>query len=683
MKANPFTRPIVDDPRDVTRPVEAINRAALDQVLGLFQDLENQAVPRLKPGPLTVPLISFEPGAGKSHLVGRLWHHLDARATLIYLRGNQDRFNLWTWMLDRLVQELEYPKKCSVLSAGRITQFDDLIRHVFAELIPRVIHHAQQTGDTTYDEVLTELRADPVRFLEREGVQEWLQDWLPDIAQVLEDILADARLTLNEDATTWVSVLFNYMTHPRRSPQRQAAVDWVRGSTLDEEDLVLIGCKLSHNPAANETEEERNELSFRRVADLCFLASFYRPFLFAFDQTELYNGSPELARAFGAQLSRIQGECRNQLTLITANEGVWREGLLTSFELADQQRFHPEIHIVGATQEQAADLVGAKMHAVGYEFQEIKDFLSRGWLEHCFAKKTAVPAREVEQKACEQLIKWDSQVVQPGPSGEFTPSKLDELYHEYRDRLLATDRATDFDAAVLDWCFREGFAGVEGLEIVSDFRSQRGRVHALWRVGSRSLAIIIEDKTHHRCWEAIFKDLQAVQEKEKASGRTCLALGIWHPANQQIRAGTQKRMDAVPTFRLAQLARSQFAELYAGHAIYADIAQGAFPHLDKERLLRFLGQQWAGWLPQLTENQTAPKGKPRIEAKEETLQVVLREVVQRLRMALWPMVKEELEKNLPGVTLDQVLLACSEMNDEIKVCSTPNNHLFLWKVSST
>ena len=38
--------------------------------------------------------------------------------------------------------------------------------------------------------------------------------------------------------------------------------------------------------------QEINDLSFRRLQGLCLLASYYRPFVFCFDQTEFYASDP-------------------------------------------------------------------------------------------------------------------------------------------------------------------------------------------------------------------------------------------------------------------------------------------------------------------------------------------------------------------------------------------------------
>ena len=61
----------------------------------------------------------------------------------------------------------------------------------------------------------------------------------------------------------------------------------------------------------------------RRVQDFCALAGFYRPFVFCFDQTELFTSDVSLMIEFGAVVDRLVSHGLNLMSVVTANLEPW------------------------------------------------------------------------------------------------------------------------------------------------------------------------------------------------------------------------------------------------------------------------------------------------------------------------------------------------------------------------
>ncbi|MFQ3578491.1 MAG: hypothetical protein SNJ52_05715, partial [Verrucomicrobiia bacterium] len=403
----------MDDPRDVTKDcsVEGIHAVAFDSILGQFQSIEAQLIPRLGVGPLAIPLLSREPGTGKSHLIGRLWIALAGRATPVFLRANQDRCQLWSRVLERTLQELEraagnpmrHPRK------GEPTALDFLARRLLAFLLIRAedIHLIELPSA-----LLKDLRNDPSTLVGDSQLARWLHKEVKELARLCHSLLLSLGVHLH--SPDFLQVLIRYTTNPNDFLTRSAAILWIAGNRLDAADLEKIGSPLL--PQHGDSPQDLDALSQHRLRDLCTLGSFSRPFVFAFDQTEVYARSEHLAREVGAQIAEIQSTFRNQLTLLTANESVWHRGLMHAFEPADAQRFGRPILLHGISLPQARELVGVKMRSVGHDPATISEFLKNGWLEDLYREHgEELSPRTVERQASGLLDDYARTVVTEHP----------------------------------------------------------------------------------------------------------------------------------------------------------------------------------------------------------------------------------------------------------------------------
>ena len=103
------------------------------------------------------------------------------------------------------------------------------------------------------------------------------------LAGMMEEKLTRLNLSLHTAARDWLRVLYILAYLPLVRPKRQIYLDWLKGGHPDDP------LPWSKNGTGKKNGlVERNELCKARLRDLCVLASFSRPFLFCFDQTEYY-----------------------------------------------------------------------------------------------------------------------------------------------------------------------------------------------------------------------------------------------------------------------------------------------------------------------------------------------------------------------------------------------------------
>ncbi len=626
--SNPFVRSIVDDPRDVTleRSVGGIHASAFDTVLTHFASIEAQPIPRLAGGPLALPLLSQEPGTGKSHLIRRLWLALATRATPVFLRANQDHYQLWARLLERTLQELERPADdpMRLPKLGEPTALDLLARHLISFLLI-------QADEASLVELpsasIDRLRNDPSGFETDRELTDFLNEQVRDIARLSHSLLLSLGVHLH--SPDFLQVLIRYTVHPSDFVTRSAALLWITGNHLDEEDQQKLG--FPSTPPRGESPQAIDALCQHRLRDLCVLGSFSRPFVFAFDQTEVYARSEKLAREVGAQIADIQSTFRNQLTLLTANEAIWHRGLLDAFEPADAQRFGPPIFLRGISLSQARELIDVKMRAAGHEKAAIADFLKSGWLEDLFQNQgEELPPRIVERQAS-NLLQNILKSPLPSPGADIKASPLAPVKDEETSAIPKTTplprsesvfdfipllnakthhaqlspRGTDYDKSVTDWCLSEGLSRVPDLTTSTACRASWKHVRASWRTQEGTIFFGIESLTHPARWEEVVTELgQAVSRDDSES---CHAAIFWLPRPTLPSGEAWENVRNGRGVTLIPLKKPLIAEMFAAQALAAEILQAAHPGVTPGDFLRFLGTHWSPWVKEVIAQVTRPQ----------------------------------------------------------------------------
>lgn len=612
-RPNPFARPVIDGPRDALATAPSIHKAELQRILAAFEQLAQQPAPRLKRGSLATLVLSQMPGSGKSHLLGRLWRELNGRALVVFLRGHQDEHAFWRRILERLVQELEYPEATDqrVLQPGTATQLDSLARHLLADLMQRALDQKLLNIQPQTVQMVRDGRAEVMSLLKRNlsGLMAWLGKLVP----IWINQLAKAGLHLERDAVAWLKVLTCYTVYQPNETQRGLALAWLQGNELEVQEAALLGLGASQRrpqASGSEGESSLNESAFKCVKDLCALSAFFRPVVFAFDQTEIYGQSPALAHAFGATIGRLQAECINQFTVVTSNEHPWLTCIHKHFELADQDRFDPQLRVVikGIQQEQAHELVSIKLQSAGYPEAFIADFLARPWMSELYASRVVRPLpRDIEKAASRALGALIHGEPSPDKTDTSSPPEADtalevdatlrQSFENHRTRLLNTPKALDFDVGVLSWTLGTGLSRVPGLRVEEGFRSAKQKLQGCWRSGTHTTFFILDDSTHWKRWLSIVADYHHHTQSEQRKGQHVRGMVLWHRSLKPATEGMRKQLDS-PTatgLLLHDLSDTDMAQLYAAQALYTEICQGDLPGITLPALLDFLGQHLQPW----------------------------------------------------------------------------------------
>ncbi|HZA28029.1 MAG TPA: hypothetical protein VE735_00250, partial [Gammaproteobacteria bacterium] len=287
---NPFAENIVGEPRRIETPVTGLNDSALEKLTNAFESLTKDSLPRVKSqAPHALLVTSAAPGYGKSHLLGRLFRKLEHRATLIYAKPFQDPSLCWRSLLHHMVMELQYPDRADTVACapGELSQLDTFARHVLAFL-----------------------RNQPNEASQAPRLWNWLRKPFGILLRKPAQALKMFGVHLQGGDTAWLKVLSTYACEPPSSHLRNACLDWIKYQPLEQEEARQIGLRQAELPEVDLPYVQRNEECRERIFDLLKLAAFYRPFALCFDQTELYENSPNLAKVLGQMIRQLHADGR-------------------------------------------------------------------------------------------------------------------------------------------------------------------------------------------------------------------------------------------------------------------------------------------------------------------------------------------------------------------------------------
>ena len=335
LKVNPFADDVVTEPRRVSYSVEGLNSRPLEQLIAKFRILITGELPRKPVVDRKAQLVvSPDRGYGKSHLLGRLFQALGEQATLIYLRPFQDPQRVWISILLASIQELERPNQHGVGSQLEVFS-KGVLAHVAAD-------HMARGPVRNYSEVqnaMNNLRAHPLKVFDQPTnvLINWMKSRFEDRSELpkLAELLRERDIDLSGRETAWLRVLAGYAFTQPGSLEREAALKWLRGDPLEADELKILKLTTADNEGRGDASaQEINDLSFRRLRGLCALASYYRPFVFCFDQTEFYGGDKALVHALGKCIWDFHFSIYNHMTIVTTNSNNWSEEILPSMQRA-------------------------------------------------------------------------------------------------------------------------------------------------------------------------------------------------------------------------------------------------------------------------------------------------------------------------------------------------------------
>jgi hypothetical protein len=408
------------------------------------------------------------------------------------------------------------------------------------------------------------------------------------------------------------------------------------------------------------------------LIEFCQLASFHRPVVFCFDQTEVYGHHPALARAFGMVVATLVHEARGHLTMITANQDPWLKRIAPQWETADLDRIaQPPLALEGLKKSQAIELAKMRLQAAEVDSAKTASFLTEKWLSELFpSESNQLGARRFLQRCKER---WDSS---PEPA---TP--LAELFEQLRDEIIASPKRHSFEPDALQWLVETLGRGLEGVEVEP---AEETYFTIRWKTPERICLFGFIPGSHWKQWRAIAR---ASVERNRASGEIPTKCVLFRTPGQPAIPGEKwsirPEIEAAQgsTLHLIGLTLEELAGIYAARDLYADAAQGDIPYTTDETLafLRSALSEWWARLRGPVEPLPAAESRRERRPPEEgpgVLGDAVRAIVQKARFLSVDDVLTQLGQS--HLTKSDVL-AASGFFPEIRVHSHPNMTVLQWQ----
>ncbi len=676
MSANPFEQAIVTEPRRVSASVPGLNDEPLERLVRLVEALsEGKEPPRDARSPGARLLVSSAPGYGKSHLIGRLFRRLEGRATLVYLRPYATPASCWRSILLKTVQEMEFPERQGSSPLDSETQLEAFIHGVLVNMALNGLRRGRIQSRAPHRLIAYLDRAAITELRANDAWKRLIRQQTGKLSELLKNQLHERGLQLTASPAAWLRVLVSYAYEGRAHPElRQACLDWLKAACVDEEEAQAIGLPPADRPPWDLSGENAEDLARSRLADLCKLAGFFRPFVFCFDQTENYASSPELAASLGVVVEVLTAECPNQLTLLTANLTPWEDVVLRHWQEAHKDRIlKPFLELKGVNHSQAAELVRLRLEGAEVSGEIASRMLEEQFLEKFFTANPAVNIREF-LRACsqrfEELLREDETPRKP-PAPE---PQVEEFYRARLEKIRTQPRRRLFNPDALFWLLEN--AVPPGC---TTFKPKSRYLVLGWERSGKKVYFGLEAGHHARRWQAIVKEGEGL----KAADPGCKLVFIRTPDLRPIPGARWKTAPAIQAARgrflhLLTLDPEDITRLYAAHDLYLDAVEGDIP-LNPEAVLAFVQKQLAPFWERVFESAPEKWGPTAPPAEgggtESSLKTRLRELLRREKFLS---LQEILERIHPPATPAEIEKARSAI-PEIQIFSGPRMTVFQWR----
>ena len=565
---NPFTTDIVSDPRASLCSVSNLNTDVVNQVADKVMKLAQGDRPRYSSNRRKVLLLTApRAGAGKSHLIGQLFRELAGEATLVYVRPFEDPETVWISVLERMVQELRFTDRFTDSDASDVDQLSLFAHGVLSQI---VADYLEQVGSDNRETIAILRR--PIRDLiglkSNKNWNRYLSKLLTNsnVLKKIEDHHRMRGLVMNHGLAVWMKVLFGFAYSANESTSC-AAVEWMSAQPVEDSDLKALKLRAASVPHVDQSVFERNQTAKSRVLDLCSLATFFRPFLICFDQTENYGRSPVLARSLGCLITDLADEAKNLCTLMSTNLDPWDKRLRVNWEEAHLDRLEkPFLSLSGINQSQAAELIALRMEQFQIADQVQQNYLSGGWLSAYFREKVEVNVRQLLSHCAERWLDLGD-VNAPGPSAE----SLAEAYDHYQDNIRVQERRLVYDRDALYWLVSELPKGLQDVELGEYSNRQVGRSPS-WSYKNQTIHFGFETGSHWKRWGSIAQAALKSSETISVYFRTIdlqkIPKPTWRVTGPILQSAMNDRL------YICELDKKTLIRIYAAHDLYADAQQG-------------------------------------------------------------------------------------------------------------
>jgi hypothetical protein len=409
----------------------------------------------------------------------------------------------------------------------------------------------------------------------------------PDRFRQLRVELDKGGLELSRSSRSWLRALLTYLVNDAYSDERELVLRWLRAEPLEADEAAQIGIHAGDNDNQPDASVfQINQLSYLRLLDLCKLGSYYRPFLFCFDQTEFYASDEPLTRALGGCVERFFAEVPNQLTVLTANQGNWEKDISPHIEPPQLDRFTPPLTLEGMRIDQSRELVRQRLALVGLE-THLNSFTTGGWLEALF-ERGLIGVRRLLVRAAERFDELRQLAT--------TPVTIEDGFGVKLNEVRLTPELLQYNQDFLIWFIEKLFAGQVPIE-----RSAENRYFSsLWRLPERTIYFAFESGDNGRRWSALAKEAVALARSESGAiavvFRTPDQPQLPRPGWRQIGPEIQEaEKNGLVVWRLTP---EETVEIHAAREFYSDALQGNFS-AEPEQIRQWLQNRLESWLARL------------------------------------------------------------------------------------
>jgi hypothetical protein len=590
---NPFADLIVKDPRGGEASVSGLNDRPLRALLERFDRAATGSVPRpLRPTEQALLIVSEHPGYGKSHLIGRLFRALHGRATLVYVQPFQNAATSFQSLMLAIVREMHFPDRAEhgAWSHRDPTQLDALAHFVLAHLLADLIGGVSPTFQIeTPEDTVAQLRGDPLGAFRR-GEDPWgqwlIENWAT-LEAPFEEALSQRGLGLAQPGT-WLRVLKTYAFHPDDFTARRVCVDWMSGQPFDREEAEALGLRASDAMSGEISPRESNAICRTRLMDLCQLASFHRPLVLSFDQTEVYGHHPALARAFGLIVATLVHEAPGTVVAITANQSPWVQKVAPYIEEADLERILlPPLTLEGINRAQATELARLRLKAAGANQARLMPFLAGPWMTEMFPSATSQVGVRRFLQTCQQ--RWAN-----APTRELT---LEEHYARQCADILRSPKRLVYNPDALQWLIEVAACGLPNVQVLS---LEERYFSVQWTTPQRICLFGFVAGSHWKQWRTIAR---ISLERNRVSDPPTKCVFFRAPDDAAIPGGhwqVREEIDAAKrdSLHLVKLSNDDLSTLYAARELFAEAVQGDIAYTSDE-VLQFLHERLQSWWTRL------------------------------------------------------------------------------------
>jgi hypothetical protein len=700
LPVNPFEADVIREPREVTYSVPGLNDGPLRHLIAKFGELTAGELPRNPiPSPKAQLVVSPEAGYGKSHLLGRLFQEIGSRATQIYLLPFQAPERAWQSILLATVQELDRPSQHDPREETQLDAFAaGVLAHIAADFM---LTGGVKDPDRLKGEI-EHLRNHPLNSLGRDRPNSKLIDWLKvriasrEVSIKLANLLKTRRIDLHGREKAWLQVLAGYAFSEKDSVERHAALSWIRGDPLEDEEAATLGLSAGDNDGSvDPTASEINAMSLRRLRGLCALSSYYRPFLFCFDQTEVYGSEKGLAEALGNCISRMHADLPNHLTIVTTNATNWTADILPHMKPADQDRFSDEIRLEGIERDQSRTLLARRLQDFRLNDGVVEQFIEPAWLQSLFKAQQSIGVRKLLTRAAARFREMGRSQAAPLPT-------MDEAFAVEVNKVRAKPALLQYNQDCLMWFTQVVSDRFNGLMV----RRPKNRYFSTqWEWKDRAVYFAFEGGDNNGRWRAMAKEAVDLL----TGGRKCAIVfrtpdlkpvpgTRWAAARQVIDQARQKGL------RIEQLNLDAVCELHAARELYSNSLQGNVDFAPAD-VLAWLKVRFRPWFEKYSSVSDQPVAEPQAEPPRppqpprvkspiifdppkpqipptptRLSEIQLKRVVEHMKERLLVDINEVLE-TLDTPSLREALLVEVEKHPNLKAHPGPQTIYLQWRIA--